>query len=140
MLAVAGACALAAALGGGWWALRHRAPATAPATTPARLSGEVPPLARGKFVAILPFHFLGPANANYLALGMAESLSARLFQIPDVHLAGRDAPAPAASPRDWPAAARALGANLVVQGTVAEAGGRLRVIVTLDNAVTGGRV
>ena len=133
---VAAIAVLCLAGGAAWW-WSHRAPAAAPA---AAAAGSIPPLARGKFVAVLPFHFLGPAGAGYVASGIADSLSARLFQLPDLHLTSRDAAAQSGASKPWKAMARDLGANLVVQGKVAAAGNRLRVIVTLDNAASGQRL
>lgn len=136
--AAAVAVLIAAGLAG--WRIWGR-PAAGPAPSPtlnAPAPGAIPPLSRGKFIAVLPFAQTAGAH-GYVAQGIADSLSARLFAAPGVHLISR-ADVQGAGPRPWPAMARAVGANLVVHGDVAQAQGQIRVIVVLDNAQTGARV
>ena len=48
----------------------------------------VPALSAGKFVAILPFKVLGDEQAlGYVAEGLNEALSTKLFQLRDLHMA-----------------------------------------------------
>ena len=104
----------------------------------------IPPLSQGKYVAVLPFRVLGDQESlGYIAEGLSESLSAKLFQLKDVHVASSTA-AEKAREKDRPEKiASELGANLLVHGTVQ---GRkvqgevqeIAVIVNLDD-VPGGR-
>src|SRR6516165_8438593 len=57
-----------------------------PPAAPPRVN--IPPLSQGKYVAVLPFRVLGDQGSlGYVAEGLDESLSAKLFQLKDVHLA-----------------------------------------------------
>lgn len=136
--ALAVAILLAAGLAG-WrlWGRHAAAPGASPAAR-ARTPGMIPPLSRGKFIAILPFAQTAGGH-SYLAQGIADSLSARLFAAPGVHLISR-ADIRGAGHRPWPAIARAVGANLVVHGDLEQAQGQIRVIVAVDNARTGARI
>ncbi|MGH9534631.1 MAG: protein kinase domain-containing protein [Terriglobales bacterium] len=120
----------------GWftWS-RPRSPA---APVEQAIARSIPPLSRGKYLAILPFAQAAGGH-SFLAQGIADSLAARLFAAPGVHVVSRaDLRGVAAQP--WPAVARAVGANLVVHGDLEQAQGQLRVIVDMDNARTGARV
>ncbi len=103
----------------------------------------IPPLAQGKYIAVLPFRVLGDQESlGYIAQGLGEALSAKLFQLRDVHVSSPSA-AEKANPKDsQEKIARDLGANLLVRGTVQ--GGalsgvvqKIAVIVTLDDVSTG---
>jgi eukaryotic-like serine/threonine-protein kinase len=107
-------------------------------------AASIPPFTQGKYVAILPFRVLGDQESlGYIAEGLSESLSAKLFQLKGVHVASSTA-AEKAREKDPPEKiASELGANLLVHGTVQ---GRkvqgevqeIAVIVNLDD-VSGGR-
>jgi eukaryotic-like serine/threonine-protein kinase len=107
-------------------------------------AASIPPFNQGKYVAILPFRVLGDQESlGYIAEGLGESLSAKLFQLKDVHVASSAAVEKAAKADSLEKIARALGANLLVHGTVqgTKAQGELQkiaVIVNLDD-VPGGR-
>jgi eukaryotic-like serine/threonine-protein kinase len=107
---------------------------------------SIPPLTQGKYVAILPFRVLGDQESlGYIAEGLSESLSAKLFQQKDVHVASSTA-AEKAGEKDHPEKiASELGANLLVHGTVqgTKVQGELQkiaVIVNLDDVSSGRRV
>jgi eukaryotic-like serine/threonine-protein kinase len=52
----------------------------------------LPPLSAGKYVAILPFRVLGGEDSlNYVADGLGEALTAKLFQLNDVRIASTNA-------------------------------------------------
>lgn len=123
------------------WGPPAAAPPTLGASRITALAGSIPPLAKGKYIAILPFDSpLRAAGAqSYLAQGIADSLSARLFAAPGVHLISRQ-DVRRAGPHPWPAIARAVGANLIVHGDLEQVQGQIRVIVILDNAATDARV
>jgi len=94
-----------------------------------------------KFVAILPFRTLGgDASLDDAANGIVEALSAKLFQLKDIHLASASAAAKV-NPKDPMAQiGQSLGAKLLVQGSVQGSGDRMAVVVSLDEAATGRRI
>jgi tetratricopeptide (TPR) repeat protein/TolB-like protein/predicted Ser/Thr protein kinase len=101
-------------------------------------SGEVvsglPPLSQGKYVAVLPFRVIGDAtNIGYVAEGLKEALSARLFQLKDVHAASSDDSGKMDTKAPLPQIAKQLGANLIVSGMVQGYADQLRITVKLDN-------
>jgi serine/threonine protein kinase/tetratricopeptide (TPR) repeat protein len=104
------------------------------------LSG-IPPIESGKFVAVLPFRVLGDQDAlGYVAEGLNEALTAKLFQIKDLKLAS-DADMSRISPKDKPEKiARMLGSNLLVTGEIQGTPERMAIIVTLQNVAEGKRV
>ena len=115
----------------------HRPP-TAEVQTPA-----IPPAAQGKFIAVLPFRVLGDQGSlGYIAEGLAESLSAKLFQVKGVHVASAPA-TEKVSQSDAPGKiARDLGVNLLVRGTVQGTAGRgksqkIAVIVRVEDVSAG---
>ena len=78
----------------------------------------IPPLSQGKYVAVLPFRVLGDQESlGYVAEGLSETLSARLFQLKDIHLAS-STDVEKVDRRQLEDIARQLGVNLVVHGTV----------------------
>jgi eukaryotic-like serine/threonine-protein kinase len=104
------------------------------------LSG-IPPLASGRFIAVLPLQVLGDASQwGYVAKGIEEALSAKLFQLKDVRVAPVDAADEADQRQPLPKIARALGANLLVQGVLQGAGGKIRVVVNLEDIADGKRL
>src|SRR5690242_4858994 len=96
----------------------------------------LPPMSKGIFVAVLPFRVLGSdSSMNYVAEGINEALSSKLFQLNDVHVA---APSEAAKQNDQktplPRIARELGVNMIVSGAVqVGADNEIRVTVNLQN-------
>lgn len=101
----------------------------------------VPPLSTGRFIAVLPLQVLGDAHQlGYLAEGIQEALSAKLFQLKDVRMTSADAAAKANQNEPLPKLAGALGANLLVQGLLQSSGDKVRVIMNLENGVDGKRL
>ncbi len=99
----------------------------------------IPPLSKGKYVAILPLKLVGDEKTlGYVADGIEEALAAKLFQLKEVRLASSSSVETAAK-KDLPLAklASEVGANLVVQGMVQGSGDKLRVTLKLDDATTG---
>ncbi len=99
----------------------------------------IPPLNKGKYVAIVPLKLVGDEKAlGYVADGIEEALAAKLFQLKEVRLASSSS-VEAAAKKDLPLAklASEVGANLVVQGMVQGNGDKLRVTLKLDDATTG---
>ena len=101
-------------------------------------AGEVvkglPPLSKGKYVAVLPFHVLGDAQSiGYVGEGLREALSARLFQLKEVHVASSGDTGKMDTKAPLPQIAKHLGANLIVSGVVQGSADQLRITVKLDN-------
>jgi tetratricopeptide (TPR) repeat protein/TolB-like protein/predicted Ser/Thr protein kinase len=108
---------------------------------PAGVTGVrgIPDLKQGKYVAVLPLRILGDQKAlQYVADGLVEALAAKLFPLKDVHIASGPAVETAAQKGSLEKIARALGVNLIVQGTVQGSADRFRVVVSLQD-VNGGR-
>jgi len=94
----------------------------------------VPPLASGRFVAVLPLQVLGDAaRFGYLAQGIEEALSAKLFELKDIRVTATEAASKADATQPLPKIARALGANLLVQGTLQGAGDKVRIVMKLED-------
>ena len=101
----------------------------------------VPSLASGRFVAVLPLQVLGDqAQLGYLAQGIEEALSAKLFQLKDIRVTSPDAAERTDQKQALPKIARALGANLLVQGVLQGAGDKIRIIVNLEDVANGKRL
>lgn len=100
----------------------------------------IPSLDQGRFVAILPFRVLGDEQAlGYVAEGLNEALSAKLFQLKDLRLASNSAVEKVSDRIPTDKIARALGVNLVVTGMVQGSPDNMRIIVNLDDATSGKR-
>jgi serine/threonine protein kinase/tetratricopeptide (TPR) repeat protein len=118
-------------------AVRHR---IWPSPSSSVLTG-IPPLSEGKFVAVLPFKILGDqAKLGYLADGLAEELSAKLFQVKDVRMASSSATAGIDPKKPLAQVARELGVNLIVAGQVQGAGDQIRIAVNLENVADNKRI
>jgi tetratricopeptide (TPR) repeat protein len=77
---------------------------------------------------------LGDATAlGYVADGLGEALSAKLFQLKDVHISSSTAAAKTDPKTPLSQVAKELGVNLIVHGTVQGSGDNLRVTINLDN-------
>jgi eukaryotic-like serine/threonine-protein kinase len=100
---------------------------------------SIPPLSKGKYVAVLPLKRVGDEKTlGYVADGIEESLATKLFQLKELHLTSGDAVEKVAA-QDLPVEklARQLGVNLIVQGMVQGNSDRLRVTLSLDDATKG---
>jgi eukaryotic-like serine/threonine-protein kinase len=94
----------------------------------------VPALSQGKYVAVMPFRVLGDASSiGYIAEGLGEDLSAKLFQLKEVHLTSADAARKLDPNLPLPQIAKKLGANMIVQGTVQGSADKMRITVKLEN-------
>ena len=101
----------------------------------------VPPMSAGRFLAVIPFRIIGdPAGVDYVAEGLSEALSARLFQLEGLKVT------PSASVREAGVkdtvekTAKALGVNMIVEGIVQAAGDQIRVIVNVQDVPGARRV
>jgi serine/threonine protein kinase/tetratricopeptide (TPR) repeat protein len=102
----------------------------------------IPALSQGKYIAILPLKIAGDGNAlGYVGDGIEEALTAKLFQLKEVHLASASAVESVAA-KDLPLSklAHELGVNLVLQGMVQGNRDQLRVTLSLDDASSGNRL
>jgi len=108
---------------------------------PAGSTSGIPSLKQGKFVAVLPMRIIGDQNSlSYVADGMTEALSAKLFQLHDMHTASASEVQKVRPSNSLAEAARQLGANLVVSGTIQGSGDKLRITASLDDVSSGHRV
>ncbi|MGH7503066.1 MAG: hypothetical protein ACREL7_15170 [Longimicrobiales bacterium] len=108
--------------------------ATAAASQPAGLAPEADP----SRVAILYFEPRGGEDAEFLASGLTETLIGELSAVEGLFVVSRNGSElfrGVAAPAD--SVGRTLRAGSIVSGTVAQAGERVRVTVTLANASTG---
>ncbi len=95
----------------------------------------LPPLSQGKYVAVLPFRVIGDATKiGYVAEGLREALSVKLFQLKEVHIASPDDSWKIDTNASLPQIAKELGANMLVTGMVQGSADQLRITVKLDNA------
>ncbi len=97
----------------------------------------LPPLSEGKFIAVLPFRVLGSEGSlNYVADGLGEALSAKLFQLADVRIASAAA-ASKENDQKTPLIriAKNLGVNYIVHGLVQGGSEKISIVVKLENMV-----
>jgi eukaryotic-like serine/threonine-protein kinase len=92
--------------------------------------------ANDKFVALLPLAVVGDDPAlQYESAGIIEALSAKLFQIKNVHLASSSAAAKINAADPLPKIAHQLGSKLIVQGSMqGGAGDKINVVLRLSDA------
>jgi serine/threonine protein kinase/tetratricopeptide (TPR) repeat protein len=101
----------------------------------------VPPLSDGRFVAVLPLQILGDSSQlDYVAKGIEEALSTKLFQLRDVRVTSNEATDQVDQKQPLPKIARALGANLLVQGVLQAAGDKMRITMNLEDVAEGRRL
>jgi eukaryotic-like serine/threonine-protein kinase len=105
----------------------------------ARHVAGLPSLEQGKYVAVLPFRVLGDrASLGYVADGIAEALTAKLFQLSGVHVVVSPFAKETDPTQPIESIARTLGVNLLITGTVQGTGENMRVIANVEN-VSGGQ-
>jgi len=126
----AGVLAIGAFAGAGiWYARSHPAGATSATTTAAATPQK-------NYLAVLRFKDLtGEANGQAVVDGFAETLATRLAQFSTVQV--MRPPKPDAVANETPQqAARELGANVVLTGSMMRAGDRLRVTYSVNDLRT----
>lgn len=107
------------------------------AETGSQVSG-VPALSAGKFVAVLPFKVLGDEQAlGYVAEGLNEALSAKLFQMKDLRMASDISLANISDKEPIEKVARSLGVNLIVEGLIQGDADKMSIIVNLHDIADG---
>jgi serine/threonine protein kinase/tetratricopeptide (TPR) repeat protein len=105
-------------------------------------AGSIPALSKGKFVAVLPLKVLGDEKSlGYVGAGLVDALSAKMFQLKEVHVASASAVDKIAN-KDLPLTkvAQALGVNLILQGTVQGTADKFRITLDLEDVAGGRRV
>src|SRR6266404_2639054 len=108
---------------------------------PAEPTSGIPALKQGKFVAVLPMRVLGDQGSlGYVADGLVEALSAKLFQLHDMHTASVSEVQKTRPSKSLNEIAQQLGVNLVVSGTIQGSGDKLRIVASLDDVAEGRRV
>jgi eukaryotic-like serine/threonine-protein kinase len=111
-------------------------PSAETAVTRSEVVKGLPPLSQGKYVAVLPFRVIGDATeTGYVAEGLGEALSAKLFQLKEVRVASSDDAQKMDPKASLPEIAKKLGANMIVSGMVQGSSNQLRITVKLDNVV-----
>src|SRR6202041_3043579 len=84
---------------------------------------------------------LGDQNQlGYLAQGIEEALSAKLFQLKGVRVTSADAASKVDQKQSLQKIARSLGANMLIQGMVQGNGDKIRIILNLEDVVNGKRI
>ena len=119
--------------------LRDRLFASRGGVQEAKHVAGLPALEQGKYVAVLPFRVLGDrASLGYVADGIAEALTAKLFGLSGVHVVANPAAKEPDLTQPLEGIARNFGVNLLVTGTIQGSGENMRVTANVDD-VSGGR-
>jgi len=120
--------------------VRHLIPGLGGGSAGGSSSTGIPTMAQGKFVAVLPFRVLGDDQSlGYVAEGLKEALSSKLFQIKDLRLAPESAVAKFSDKDPISKIARGLGSNLIVEGILQGDENKMAIIVNLIDASDGGK-
>jgi serine/threonine protein kinase/tetratricopeptide (TPR) repeat protein len=121
-------------------AVRHLIPGFRVGKQNSHVSG-IPTLGEGKYVAVLPFRILGDEQSlGYVAEGLNESLSAKLFQLKDLRLASDTAVAKVSYKEPLAQTARNLGVNLIVQGMIQGNADKMSIIIHLEDVADAKRL
>jgi serine/threonine protein kinase/Flp pilus assembly protein TadD len=100
-----------------------------------------PPVKAPKYIAVLPVKILGADESlRFVADGILESLSARLFTLKSVHLASSAAVEKADLSRPAGEIANTLGVNLLIRATLQGTGEGFRITITMDDTGANKRV
>jgi len=94
----------------------------------------IPPLAQGKYLTVLPFRALGDqASLHYVTEGLNAAITARLFQLKELHVVSAESGDQAGPERPADQVARDLGVNLIVAGMAQETDGKIQVVVSIED-------
>src|SRR6266536_1437668 len=102
----------------------------------------IPDLSKGKYIAVLPLKVLGDEKSlRYVADGLVDALSAKMFQLQAVHVAS-SAAVERAMAKEQPISkvASEVGENLVLQGTVMGSPDKLRITFNLEDVAGNRRI
>ena len=107
----------------------------------ARHVAGLPTLEQGKYVAVLPFRVLGDRTSlGYVADGVAEALTAKLFHSSGVHVVVNPSAKETDPTRPLESIARSMGVNLLITGTIQGNAENMRVIANVENVSAGQRL
>jgi serine/threonine-protein kinase len=107
---------------------------------PGSVTSGIPPTSSGPIIAVLPLQVLGDASQlGYLAEGIQEAVTAKLYQLKEVRVATGETGAKLDQTQPLEKLARRLGANLLVQGTLQAQGDKVRVVLSLQDVPAGKR-
>lgn len=109
----------------------------AEATTGLARPWRMPSLAGLRTLAVLPFRYHGPPGEAFLGPALAEELIDVLSRTQGLRVLAAGATESVGDLRDPRAVGRALGADLIVDGRLALAGGRVRTSARMIEASTG---
>jgi serine/threonine protein kinase/tetratricopeptide (TPR) repeat protein len=105
------------------------------------INASLPALSQGKFVAVMPFRVIGDQSSlGYVADGVGEAISSKLFELKDVRLASSSEAAKIDPKTPLSQVAKDLGVNLIIHGTVQGSGDNLRISVNLENMSESRRI
>jgi serine/threonine protein kinase/tetratricopeptide (TPR) repeat protein/TolB-like protein len=105
------------------------------------INTSLPALSQGKFVAVMPFRVIGDQSSlGYVADGLGEAVSTKLFELKDVRLTSPTETAKMDPKAPLLQVAKDLGVNLIVYGTVQGSTDNLRITVNLENLAESRRV
>jgi serine/threonine protein kinase/tetratricopeptide (TPR) repeat protein len=100
--------------------------------SPSRIAAHANP---GKFVALMPLRVLGNDPAlKYEAEGVVDALSAKLYQMSNVHLSAPSAVEKIDGGTPVTQIARKLGTKLIVQGQIQGAGDKIDIVLRLSDS------
>jgi serine/threonine-protein kinase len=102
---------------------------------PNRRPGTISPGDRA--LAVLPFQYRGPSEDDYLGDALTEELIDRLSTTRGLRVLAAGATQKFKDDRDPTSVGKALGVDVIVDGTVQTAGGRVRVTARLCDARSG---
>ena len=134
--------AVVIAMGFGFWNLSRRL-APQLMSSPLAPAEENPTLLRQKSIAVLPFQNLSETNDTaFLADGVQGDILAALSKIADLKVISRTSvnSYPAIAARNLREIAETLGVGYVVEGSVWQGGGHVRIDAQLTDARAGNRV
>jgi tetratricopeptide (TPR) repeat protein/predicted Ser/Thr protein kinase len=122
-------------------AVRNRLFRPAARQNPAAVAA-IPALSQGKYLAVFPLGVTGDEKSlRYVADGLVDALSAKMFQLHEVHVASSTAVEKVADKNQGTTdAARALGVNLILQGRVQGTPEKFRITLDLENISDGRRM
>jgi tetratricopeptide (TPR) repeat protein len=96
--------------------------------------------AKRTYIAVIPFRALGDQSLVYIANGIGEALSARLFHLKEVYVPSFTEAEKVGQDDSLEKIARNLGVKLIVHGTIAKTADRIAVVINLQDVENGQRL
>jgi serine/threonine protein kinase/tetratricopeptide (TPR) repeat protein len=102
----------------------------------------IPDISKGRFLAVLPLKIVGDEKTlRYVSEGLVDALSAKMFQLQELHVASSSAVEKAAATGEpIQKIAQALGVNLILHGMVQGSPDKLRITLNLEDVAAGRRI